>query len=309
LAPGDKFVVDGDISPAIEPNSDWATIASITDDTHLILTGHYAGEHGALATVDYRTRKIYGYIDGTPGGERWQYASVAGKFCFGNGYDQMQVWTGTGCATDLNTTYCNQVRYCVEYANRLIIADAYDTDSAKRNPWRLRWSKEGDPTDWTDSTAGYVDLMDTQEPIMGLGVYKDNLIVFKQTSFYIGLRTGQATSAIGLPGQNKGIGLYAPYSIVHVAGSVAWMGIDDFYFFNGSDAESIGDPIRKKFFDLVSDDEAKRVFGINNFRYNEVLWVANTSSGQYVFAYDWKEKSWTTYKLSSNLTALGGSGF
>jgi len=310
LAAGDKFIVDGDFTTtaAMEPCANWATIASIGSDTALTLTGHYAGTHGSLATVDYRTRMIYGNVDGTPGGNRWQYASVAGKFCFGNGYDQMQVWTGTGYSTDLNTTYCNQVRYCVPYANRLVTADSYDTDLAKRNPWRLRWSKEGDPTNWTDDTSGFNDFIDTEEPIMGLGVAGENLIVFKNTSYYLGLRTGQATSAIGFPSQKKGIGLYAPYSIVHAAGSVAWMGIDDFYFFNGSEAEPVGDPIRKKFFDLVSDDEAKAVFGINNIRYNEVLWVANTSSGQYIFAYDWKEKVWSTSKFSSNLTALGGAG-
>ena len=310
LAAGDKFIVNGDFTTtaAMEPCANWATIASITDNNTIVLDGHYAGTHGALATVDYRARKIYGNVDGTPGGNRWQYASVAGKFCFGNGYDYMQVWTGSGYATDLDTTYCNQVRYCIAYANRLVTADSYDLDSVKRNPWRLRWSKEGDPTNWTDDTAGFNDFIDTEEPIMGLGVYKDNLLVFKQTSFHIGLRTGQATSALAFPSQSKGIGLYAPYSIVHAGGSVAWMGVDDFYFFNGSDAEPVGTPIRKKFFDLVSDDEAKAVFGINNLRYNEVLWVANTSSGQYVFAYNWKEKVWSVHKLSSDLTALGGAG-
>jgi hypothetical protein len=118
-----------------------------------------------------------------------------------------------------------------------------------------------------------------------------------------------ATNPIAFPGQKKGIGLYAPYSVVHVAGTVAWMGIDDFYFLNGDSAESIGGPIRKKFFDLVSDDEAKAVFGINNLRYNQATWVANTSSGQYVFAYDWKEKSWQVYQFSNTLTGLGQFGY
>jgi hypothetical protein len=56
----------------------------------------------------------------------------------------------------------------------------------------------------------------------------------------------------------------------------------------------------------VADDELESVFGINNARFNEVLWVANTSEGQYVFTYNWKEKSWGPYRFSSNLTGLGG---
>ena len=74
-------------------------------------------------------------------------------------------------------------------------------------------------------------------------------------------------------------------------------------------AESIGGPIRKKFFELVADDELESVFGLNNGRFNEVLWVANTSAGQYVFVYNWVEKSWTTYQFSNNITGLGSAGF
>ena len=87
------------------------------------------------------------------------------------------------------------------------------------------------------------------------------------------------------------------------------MGLNDFYYLNGDTAESIGVPIRKKFFELVADDELINVFGVNNGRYNEVLWVANTSSGQYTFAYNWVEKSWGPYQFSSNITGLGSAGF
>jgi hypothetical protein len=51
------------------------------------------------------------------------------------------------------------------------------------------------------------------------------------------------------------------------------------------------------------------VFGINNGRYNEILWVANTSAGQYVFVYNWKEKQWGSYQFSNTLTGLGCAGF
>jgi hypothetical protein len=302
LNAGDKFIINTDHTAAGEPDSAWGTIESVDTDTQITLTAAYAG---AATSGAYKIRKVYS----CPSNERWQFVSVAGKFCFGNGNVYMQYWDGAlTYATNLNTTYCNQVRYCAAYANRLVIADMYDADAVKRNPWRVRWSKEGDPTNWTDTTAGFNDFIDSAEPIVGLGVSGDNILVFKNTSYYIGVRTGQASSPISFPSHKPGIGVYAPYSIVHAGGSVAWMGLDDFYFFNGADAEPIGGPIRKKFFDLVSDDEAKAVFGINNVRYNEVLWVANTSVGQYVFSYNWKEKSWSTYKFDANLTGLGGAG-
>jgi hypothetical protein len=307
-AAGDMFILDSDHSAAIEPDSAWTKIASIQSNTGITLSSAYAGVGTSGA---YKIRKVHS----VPSGERWQFASVNGKFCFVNGNVRAQYWNGTDTystdigATDAQKAYCNKARYCVSYANRLVIADMNNVDSPyARNPWLVRWSKEGDPTDWTDSTAGFNDFIDTEEPITGLGVAGSNLIVFKKTSYYIGYRTGDAASPMAFPSNKRGIGLYAPYSLVHVAGTVAWMGMNDFYYLNGDNAESIGDPIRKKFFELVADDELTRVFGINNNKNNEVLWAASTSAGQYIFAYNWKEKSWATYEFDNNLTAFGGFG-
>jgi hypothetical protein len=303
VAAGDKFILGTDHSAAIEPDTNWATVASIQSNTGLTLSSAYTG---ASTSGAYKLRKVYS----VPANERWQYASVNGKFCFVNGNVYGQYWNGTSTyATNINTTYCNQARYCVSYANRLVIADMYDGDTAARNPWKVRWSAEGDPTDWTDVTSGFNDFIDSEEPITGLGVVGSNLIVFKKTAYYIGARTGEASAPISFPSNKRGIGLYAPYSLVHVAGTVAWMGLNDFYYLNGDTAESIGGPIRKKFFELVADDELVSVFGVNNGRYNEVLWVANTSSGQYTFVYNWVEKSFSTYQFNSSVTGLGSAGF
>lgn len=306
IAAGDKFIMNDDHTAAGEPDTEWATIASVESNTGITLSAAYGGSDTSGA---YKIRKVYS----VPSNERWQYASVNGKFCFVNGNVYGQYWNGTDTyATNINTTYCNQARYCVGYANRLVTADMQVSGS--RNPWYLRWSKEGDPTDWTDSTAGYVEFMDSEEPITGLGSVGADLYVFRQNSYHIGNRTGESASPIIFPSKKVGVGLYAPYSVVHAGGTVAWMGLTDFYYMNGGVAEPMGEAIRKKFFDMVADDELENVFGINNSRYNEILWVANTDSGQYVFSFNWKEKgfgggTWTTYQLPSNVTGWGGSGY
>lgn len=300
VANGDKFIMGDDHSAAIEPDTNWATVASVQSNTGLTLSAAYTGTDTSGA---YKLRKVYS----CPSGERWQYASVDGKFCFVNGSVYGQYWNGTDTyATNLDTTYVNQARYCVAFANRLVIADMQD--SGARNPWLLRWSKEGDPTNWTDSTAGYNDFSDSEEPITGLGCAGEQIVVFRKTAYHLGYRTGESSSPLAFDSPKKGIGLYAPYSIVNVAGTVAWMGLNDFYFLNGKEAESIGGPIRKKFFELVADDELESVFGVNNPRNHEVLWVANTSAGQYTFSYNWMDKVWGPYQFSNNISGLGGFG-
>ncbi len=303
---GDKFIIDSDHTAAGEPDSAWATISSVDNDTQLTLTGAYGG---AGTSGTYKIRKVYS----CPDGERWSYATVAGKFCFTNGNVYAQYWDGSATtAASVNSTYLYQARYCVAYANRLVSADMYDSGLATRNPWLLRCSKLNDPTNYTDSTAADYYFYDMPDPITGLGVVGDQLIVYRKTMYHIGRRTSTSTDPLYFPGYQTGVGLHAPYSLVHYLGTNAWLGVDDFYTMNGSTAVSIGGSIRKKFFSIIDDDDLEKVFGINDYRHNEIIWVANTTEGQYAFTWNYKENQpygvWSVNTWAGTLTGLGGYG-
>jgi len=236
---------------------------------------------------------------------------VNGYFCFVNGDVRGQYWEPANTyATDLynGTTYAYQARYCLGFANRLWTADLYDSTTAARNPWLVRFSKSGDPTDWTDSTAGYYTFYDSSEPITGMGIVDGQLVVYKKTQYHIGTLTGTSTDPVSFRGHFVGPGLYAPYSLVAFGGTNAWCGVDDFYIMNGNVAQSIGAQIRKKFFDIVSDDDLTKVVGVNNFRFNEILWLANTTSGQIVLHWNYKNNAWYTSTFTSDLSGFGGFG-
>ena len=96
---GDKFIVDSDHSAAIEPDTEWGQVLSIESNNGLTLSSAYTG---AGTSGTYKLRKVYA----CPSGERWQFASVNGKFCFVNGSVYGQYWNGTDTyATRINTTY------------------------------------------------------------------------------------------------------------------------------------------------------------------------------------------------------------
>lgn len=307
IKPGDKFILDDDLSEDNEPNSAWAEVESVDSDTQITLTADYTGTTGSFSPTgkSYRIRKLYSLLPGT----RWTFATVAGNFCFCNGNDYAQMWDGsTTFAQRLNETYANQVKYCIAYANRLLIANVYDPDTSSQNPWLLRWSKEGDPTDFTDTTAGFVEFSDSEEPIMGLGVAGPQLIVFKRTCYHAGYRTGEATNPLIFPNYMRGIGCAAPYSIVQANGTIYWLGDNDFYYLSGTNAISIGGPIRKKFFELIDGNQMERTCAMANHKHNEIIWVAETSAGQYAFVYNWKENVWLSYSFDDNLTSFGWYG-
>jgi len=302
---GDYFILDSDwADQQIEPDASWRKISGDPGtETTLTLATAYENNHASPAGEDATIRKVYS----VPDGDRWSVAIVDNKFCFTNRNVNVQYWSGEDGenATDLDSTNAKEARFAIEYANRLFLADL--EISGTREPWSVQWSKEGDPTDWTDSTAGSVDLLDTNDHIMGLGKVGNMLIVYKRKSIIFGRRTGVSTAPVIFPTQRNGIGLCAPWGKVSVLGSEAFLGDDDFYFIEGDQPVSIGERIRDKFSSLVSDAERRKAFAWSVPRYNKALWSVVTSEGRYVFVWDYKEKEWTSYEFWDEITG-GGQG-
>jgi hypothetical protein len=298
LAAGDKFILDADETATIEPDTNWGTISTIDSDTQITLVDNYSGTTGAM-TGTYKARKVYSVAVNN----RWQHAIVGDKFCFGNGTTNVQYWNGTGYAADLNATNANKARYLIEYANRLCLAD-YFTGST-RFPLSFKYSKEGDPTDWVDSTAGEMDLLETDDYITGMGKVGSSIILYKRDGIIIGNRTGVATQPIVFPTQKKGIGLAAPYSLVEFLGTNAWVGRSDFYALDGEEPTPIGDWVRNIFFDIVPEAEVQNVWGFHNNLTNELMWKANTIDGPFLFVFNYKEKEWYIYQFYNDMSAAG----
>jgi hypothetical protein len=296
VAAGDKFIIDSEHTSTAEPDADWATIKSVDGATQITLNGHYSN---MFAVGTYKIRKVYSL----PTNERWFTAVVSNKFCFGNGNVPVQYWEGGAYAANLNATYALNARYGIEYANRLFLADVDVTGT--RSAITLRWSKENDPTDWTDSTAGELDLQDTDDFIKGLGKVGDNLVVYKERHIIPYTRTGVATSPIQIVGTRAGVGLVAPYSLLAVEGGNVFIGANDFYIMDSDNPLPMDSKIRHLFFDIVGGTEVKNVFGGVNPNRSEWYWVANTTQGQYCFKFDFKVREWAVDVYPHDVTCYG----
>ena len=293
---GDQFIMDADLTSDEEADASWRTISTVGGASTITLTSAYSD---TLTGGNYRIRRLYS----VPTDERWQFSVVNDVFCFTNGNVNVQKWDGSAAtAVDIDATNAVKARYCTCYANRLVLADMYL--SSTRQPWTIKWSKEGDPTNWVDSTAGEIDFAETDEPITGLGRVGNNLIVFKKNGYYVGSRTGVATGPFTFPTYKSGVGNWAPYSLVEAAGTCFWLGHDNFYVMNGQEWEPIGDAIKYEFFSRVNDTERTKVWGVPNPRHNEVIWWAMTGDGQRAFSFKYRENSWTTFTHPSLVTGF-----
>ena len=293
----DYFIVDDDLTSDSEPDANWAKVSSVGNDTTLNLVDSYSG---ATSSGNYTVRRVYA----VPSGERWWWATLNNRLYFGNGADHVQVWTGAGAATDLDVTEATQARYGIEYANRLVIAD-YDST---RKPYSVKWSKEGDPSDWTDNTAGENDLLQSDNFITGLGKVGSSLIVYSTDSYIIGNRTGEPYAPIEFQEYKRGRGCIAPYSIVEVMGTNVLLGRDDFYIVQGKELISIGENIRSKFFSIINMKDATKTFGYNNLLQHEVRWFATSEdNNRYCFVWNYQNMEWYYYNYSDNMSC-GGIG-
>ena len=306
VAAGDKFILTADQSANIEPDAQWATVASATD-TSITLTGHYAGTHGAISDPNdhYIVRKVYS----VPSNERWSCTAVDYNFIFTNGNTNVQYYnylTAAGYAQEVNATYASKARYCTSFADRLVLADLYS--GGLRNPLLVAYSANTNCLQFdsgTDATAGTFELLETEDYITGLGRCGSMLGVFKRDSITFYERSGDSTSPIRRYSISTGIGSSAPYSIVEVLGTVVFLGKDDFYLINGNNPEPMGEGMRYKFYDIVGETEAGNTWGFVNPVENEVVWIASTSEGKYAFVWDYKYKEWYLYQLPVDITGAG----
>ena len=294
---GDYFIMDDDWSSTSEPDTNWAKIETITDDDSIVLLDAYTG---ATGSGNYTIRKQYA----VPDGERWSWAVVNDYVYFANGGDYVQVYTGSGMATNLNTTTAIKARYITEYANRLIMADYGSTRAANK----LAWSKEGDPSDWTDTTAGSTTFLQSDDYITGLGKVGGSLVVYQHDSMIFGQRTGIATAPISFGRVKRGVGCVAPYSIVDVRGTNAFFGHDDVYIIDGESPYPIGEKIRDKLFSVATSTDLERAYGYNNTLQNEVRWfVTDKDSNRLCFVWNYKLDEWYYFDYNDAMSS-GGKG-
>ncbi len=299
-AAGDYFILYEDSSAGtVELDTSWRAIASVDSETQVTLSTAYEKAVTSPGAKNARIRKVYT----TPTNERWTYAMLDDKFYFTNGNTHVQVWNGSNYATDLDSTNATKARYCIEYTNRLVIADCNST----RDPLMLKWSAINDPTDWTSSDAGQKQFLETEDYITGLGKVGNSLVVYKRESIIFGNKTGTATAPFIFPNHKMGVGCIAPYSILHFMGTNAFLGRDNFYLINGDEPIPAGGQIKDKFFEVVDETEAEHVWGFVNYKEHELVWVANSSEGQLAFVIDYETGEQAVYDFAHTLSG-GGRG-
>jgi hypothetical protein len=151
---------------------------------------------------------------------------------------------GTGVVTPADLIDV-QARCVLNHYSHLVLG--YLTESSVVSRTRIKWSKVGDPTDFTSVTSGFVDLIDTPGEVVALASIQDRLIVMKSDAIYEGIYVGgNDTFKFSLLASTQGC--LATNSVVDVKNTLFFLGKDNIYRFDGREFQPIGDPIKREFF-------------------------------------------------------------
>ena len=232
------------------------------------------------------------------------------KLYFTNFLDFPKYWDGSTATIDNVPCLCGTPTASIEggystckarivkgFQNFVIVAST--VEDGNDFPQRLRWCQYGDPTKWKNETdgsgmAGFIDFRDGQDWIVALTSIQNYLVIFKERSIYI-------ASFIGSPFVFQtqkvadNIGALSVKSIVSLGDRVIFIGPDNFYEFNGTNLNPIGDSIKLDFFGAVNPQAIDQVYAFQ-VQEDEEIWFCypdtSHSSPNTAYIYNYVQRTW-----------------
>jgi hypothetical protein len=164
------------------------------------------------------------------------------------------------------------------------------------NKMRLEWCDQSDNTDWTPSdvnTAGGRDLQGGSEIVGGIRTRGTNLI-FTDAAVWTMTHIG-GLDTFGFEQASSGAsGMIAPHAACDVDGVGFWMGINDFYLWDGVVRRVPNSKdIRRFVFDNITRIQREKCFAFCNTMFSEIWWLypTGTEITRYV-KYNYDDRAW-----------------
>lgn len=164
-----------------------------------------------------------------------------------------------------------------------------------QDPMLIRFSDQEDPTVWQSTatnTAGDLRLGSGSEIVTATET-RQQVLVFTDTAVYAMQFLGPPfTFGVNLISEN--VTIMAPNATKAVDDMVFWMGIEDFYIYNGQ-VQKLPCTVRSYVFNDFNDAQAEKTFAALNSSFNEVWWFYPSADSDEVdryVVYNYLEKVW-----------------
>lgn len=140
------------------------------------------------------------------------------------------------------------------------------------DPLMVRWSDSESITEWTPlatNQSGEYRLQKGSAIVAAVNARQDTLIL-TDTAVYLMQYIG-APLVFGFTQQSDNTSIASSSAAVAAAGSVFWMGLDKFYFYDGR-VQTLPCPLRNEVFNDLNRGQVAQVFSGTNEAFDEVWW-------------------------------------
>lgn len=202
------------------------------------------------------------------------YAYINSLLVFTNGIDEVQSWDFTAAnAIDLSGATNYIAKWLITIGGRLNLYNLVDTGTDRF--LRVRWSVIGDPTDWSGSGSGFVDIPEGLAPgdsIQRAEKLGNFAVVYGVDSFCLQEYLGYVENPFSFVTRVPNHGLVARRALVNIFGKQHFFldETDVCIYAGGREVQGVGKVIRKELFNIINNENIGRSYMIHLFRQNKI---------------------------------------
>jgi len=208
-----------------------------------------------------------------------------------NYIDAIRKWTGSGNNASLGGSPPRAKYGC--YLSPYILL-AYINQLGVVSPWKIQWNDTNAPEMWTGGNSGSALISDEPSPIQNIAKLNEFVAVYKKESLALGRKVDTADVFL-FETIRTGVGLASPRAFADAEGQHYFMGLNDFYVWNGARVESIGGPVRDEVFAQVDREKINRCFAVHIQELNEVWFFVVVAGGSWptqIWKYNYRLGYW-----------------
>jgi len=220
-------------------------------------------------------------------------------YIYNNGVDKIKKWNmSASLVSDLGGATDFRVKSRIlKYGERLNLY--YTVETGYNYPQRVRWSKLGDPEDWTAAGAGWADLLGVMgsDFIQAAEKLGDYIIIYGERSIVLQEYKGDYNTPFGFSTRLSGVGLAAPRAIVNLGEEHIFLGWEDVYSYTGGrDVTSVGSSIRNELIASINPAYTDKCFMVYVEERDQIFLYIPTgtaTSPNVYYVYDVVDKTWS----------------
>lgn len=222
------------------------------------------------------------------------YTNFTDKLLLVNRSNKLKTWDGVG-GTLTEVEDSQPAKHVRSFGAYVLLL--HPVDEGNEVPQRIRWSVPGNLEDWTGPGSGFLDLVDTPDPIMNGLMYGGSFIVYKRNSVIILDIIGSGASTFRVTSSYTKAGMISSRGIVDLGDSHIFLGHDNFYRFTGSPhLEPIGDPIWQLVQEKGNWNNMEQAHAVHDVYNHKAVFYIPLVEGWGVFNYDYKLEIWSYYE-------------